>query len=115
MKLNDANLRALPLTQAGQRDYPDDLVRGLSIRVGKQTKTFMILIRSGANRSRVKLGSYPECSLSRARQLARDKLAAACLANDELPSITIAEALDTFIAFAGPSSGRVPASAASTS
>src|SRR4051794_30647179 len=101
MKLNDATLRALPLTEAGQRDYPDDLVRGLSIRVGKQTKTFMVLIRSGANRSRVKLGTYPECSLSRARQLARDKLAAARLAKDELPSITVAEALDTFYRIRG--------------
>src|SRR4051812_47875626 len=101
MKLNDATLRALPLTEAGQRDYSDDLVRGLSIRVGKQTKTFMVLIRSGANRSRVKLGTYPECSLSRARQLARDKLAAARLAKDELPSITVAEALDTFYRIRG--------------
>ena len=95
LRLTDATLRALAFTQEGQRDYPDDTVRGLSIRVGKHTETFMLLIRNGPNRSRVKFGTYPATSLSCVRGLARDRLAAARIARSDLPSIEFEDALDT--------------------
>src|SRR5215203_6435473 len=94
LRLTDATLRALAFTREGQRDYPDNTVRGLGVRVSKQTKTFMLHIRNGPNRSRVKLGTYPETSLSRARELARDRLAAARLAKSGVPSIKFEDALD---------------------
>ncbi len=71
----DATLRALGFTQESQRDYPDGTLRGLSICGGKQTKTFMRLITNGPNRSRVKLGTYPDNEFESCTGAARDRLA----------------------------------------
>ena len=49
MHLTDLKLRALPFAD-GQRDYNDDAVTGLFVRVGKRSKTFMLTIRSATSR-----------------------------------------------------------------
>ncbi len=82
MHLTDLKLRALPL-EDGQRDYTDDAVTGLFVRVGKRGKTFMLTIRSSTSRWRVKVGQYPDLSLSEAREKARDLLAEARVKKDE--------------------------------
>jgi integrase len=56
----------------------------------------MLLIRSGDRRSRLKLGVYPDLSLSKARDKARDLLAEARLAKTETPTVRFAEAVETF-------------------
>jgi hypothetical protein len=57
MHLTDLKLRALPF-EDGQRDYPDDATTGLSVRVGKRTKTFMLMLRNP--RRRITVGHYPD-------------------------------------------------------
>ena len=106
MHLTDANVRAFPLTDTGQRDYPDDLVRGLSVRVGTQTKSFMLLIRNGPRRSRVKLGTYPECTLRDARELARDRLATPASRKQICPVSVLPKRSTPTIASMVPSSGE---------
>jgi hypothetical protein len=44
MHPTDLKLRSLPF-ETRQRDYPDDATTGLSVRVGKRTKTFMLMLR----------------------------------------------------------------------
>lgn len=95
MVLTDLKLRALPF-EDGQRDYIDDAVRGLSVRVGKRSKTFMLLLGKGAKRTRVKIGQYPDLTLSKARERARDLLAEARLAKDQTVGITFDAALELF-------------------
>jgi hypothetical protein len=75
MRLNDQKVRGLPLREIGQRDDADDTVRGLFLRVGTRTKTFMVIIRTPSGRKRVKLGTYPGLTLGKARENARDLLA----------------------------------------
>lgn len=98
MPLTDAKLRSLPF-ENGQRDYPDR--DGMFIRVGKQTKTFMLLIRT-PRRKRVSLGHFPNLSLAKARELARDKLAQARLVKTGTGSVRFADALDTYYRTHGP-------------
>ena len=52
MHLTDLKLRALPFEE-GQRAYIDDAVVGLCVRVGKRTKTFLLVIGKGNYRQRV--------------------------------------------------------------
>ena len=47
MRLTDQTIRRLPFTESGQREYPDDTVRGIARRVGTLTKTFVLLSREG--------------------------------------------------------------------
>ncbi len=70
MTLTDLGIRQLPFQPSGQKDYPDTLP-GLALRVGKQTKTFMLLLGSGRHRKRLKLGQYPYLSLADARSRAK--------------------------------------------
>ena len=98
MRLTDLSIRNLPFTVTGQRDYPDDLVRGLTVRVGMSRKTFMLLTKNGPRRSCVKLGTYPACSLSRARDLARERLLSP---PSDLPRVTFIEALETYYRIRG--------------
>jgi integrase len=96
MHLSDATVRSLPFID-GQRDYPDDLVRGLSILIGKRTKTFMLLTRANGIRKRQKLGTYPdELSLARARELARDILAKTRLSKIEIDRTTLGDAFELY-------------------
>ncbi len=96
MHLTDLKLKALPF-EDGQKDYTDDAVAGLFVRVGKRSKTFMLTIRSGTSRWRVKVGLYPGLSLAEAREKARDLLAEARLKkNEERHPTTFAAAFEQF-------------------
>jgi hypothetical protein len=58
MRLTDQTVRALPHTETGQKDYADDAVPGLAVRVGKHTKTFIVTAGRRTNRTRQTLGRY---------------------------------------------------------
>ena len=96
MHLTDVKLRVLPFEQ-GQKDYTDDAVTGLSVRIGRRRKTFMLLVRRGDKRERIALGHYPHLSLSQARERARDLLAEARLSKEDGPvAMTFTTAFDQF-------------------
>ena len=88
--LTDAKLRSLHF-EAGQRDYPDR--DGLFVRVGTKTKTFMVTVHTHGKRQRVALGRYPDLTLSRAREIARQKRTEA-LSAPETSQLTFADALE---------------------
>jgi integrase len=96
MNLTDLKLRSLPFEDC-QREYPDDAVPGMYIRVGKKTKTFMLTIRLPIRR-RVTIGRYdpPHFTLSMARERARDLLAEARVAKDQPAAMTFEAALELF-------------------
>jgi hypothetical protein len=99
MRLTDLTIRALPFEEDGQRDYADHAVIGLSVRVGRRSKTFMLVLRRGGKRERVRLGPYdpPHFTLSMARERARDLIAEARLNKPATPvSPTFKEALEQF-------------------
>lgn len=102
MKLTDLTLRSLPF-QDGQKDYIDDAVPGLWVRVGKRTKTFMLTIRRGHERERIAIGRYPDLTLAAAREKARDLLAEARTRKDQPAAMTFAAAFETFKALHVPS------------
>ncbi|HEY8874351.1 MAG TPA: Arm DNA-binding domain-containing protein, partial [Stellaceae bacterium] len=94
MRLTDQTVRGLPRPEIGQRDYADDAVPGLAVRVGKTTKTFRLVIGSAEERKRFTLGQYdpPRFTLAMAREKARDIIARARLARTEAPRTTFEEA-----------------------
>ena len=100
MRLSDATVRSLALTEEGQREYADDLVPGLALRVGKQTKTFILSTgsRASGNRRRFTLGRYDprHFTLAMAREKARDIIAQERLRRDERPRTTFNEALAVY-------------------
>ncbi len=71
LKFSDAAIRALKAADAGQLDYADTLTPGLSIRVGRLTKTFMFRRMVAGKRQRITIGQYPDISLGKAREEAR--------------------------------------------
>ena len=98
MRFTDQSIRALPFTEDGQKEYRDDLVRGLSVLVGKRTKTFMVTVRAGNRRHRQSIGQYdpPQYTLAMGRERARDLLAQARLAKTQAPRISFNEAFRTY-------------------
>src|SRR5207253_4416066 len=86
-------IRGLPLIDRGQRDYPDDAVRGLAVRIGTRTKSFVLITRK-----RHTLGQYdpPHFTLAMAREKARDMLAVERLRKNETPRTTFEEALEIY-------------------
>jgi hypothetical protein len=97
VNLTDLKLRSLPF-ENGQRDYIDDAVRGLSVRIGKRRKTFVLTIRRGDKREKVSLGRYdpPHFTLSMAREKAKDLLAEARIAKDQPAAMTFEAAFELF-------------------
>jgi integrase len=90
--LTDLRIKSLPFEER-QRDYPDR--DGMFLRIGRETKTFMVAIHTGTRR-RVAIGRYPEWSLSRARQKAAELRTQARLKKDEPLTITFREAVDQY-------------------
>src|SRR5712671_3306203 len=95
MRLTDQAVRSLPHTDFGQRDYSDDAVRGLAVRVGKRTKTFIVVTGSAGDRKRHTIGQYnpPHLTLAMAREKAKDIIAREWLKKTEVPRTTFDEAL----------------------
>jgi hypothetical protein len=98
MHLTDLSLKALPFEEGRQRDYTDDSIPGLTLRVGKRTKTFMLLVGSGKTRRRHKIGRYPKCTLQVARAKARTLIGEHSKERDSGPvTINLGEALTLFL------------------
>jgi integrase len=98
MRLTDLGIRALPFAEAGQRDYTDDAMRGFNVRVGKRTKTFMVIVRTGTSRQRIKVGAWPDMLLSKARERARDILAEARITKTAAQRTTVSNAFGLYTA-----------------
>ena len=98
MKMNDQRARALPHPETGQKDYADDAIPGLAVWVGKTTKSFRLVIGSGANRKRFTLGQFdpPRFTLAMAREKARDIIAQERLQKTELPRTAFEEAVELY-------------------
>ena len=69
-KLNDKALQGLKFTKSGQVDVWDSVLRGLAVRVGRNTKTFFVGTRVSGKYRRITVGSYPAISLADARKRA---------------------------------------------
>src|SRR4051794_24512891 len=66
-------LTALSLAVMSPRhaSYPDHLVAGLGLRVGKNRRTWIYRYRAGGKNLAARLGFYPAMSLAEAREAAR--------------------------------------------
>ena len=95
----DAILRGLKAPDRGQVDYTDAHTPGLTLRVGKRTKTFMFLRSAHGRRERITIGQFPAVTLGRAREEAR-KLAAEKTLGLLAPRTTLSfsAALEEFLA-----------------
>jgi Phage integrase, N-terminal SAM-like domain/Arm DNA-binding domain/TraM recognition site of TraD and TraG len=95
--LTEISIKALKPVGA-QVTYWDASLPNFGVRVGKLRKTFVVLVGS-TTRRRVKLGTYPELSIAKAREAARRKLYSP--EPEFVPpasTTTFSEALDIFIA-----------------
>ena len=75
--LTDASIAALPFSTETATLW-DDGLSGFGLRIGKRSKTFIVLIASGR---RQKLGKYPTLTLGNARKEAKRLLAEKTLGN----------------------------------
>jgi integrase len=73
-ELTDRLCQSFRSPETGQVDNFDTIVRGLCLRVSAATKSWYLIYTKPADgkRARLKLGAYPEMSLAKARQKARD-------------------------------------------
>jgi integrase len=74
MRLTDQLIIGLKPPAEGRSELPDELVTGLRLRVGQNTKTWVIRTRVGEKVLNQTLGRYPAISLARAREAARKLL-----------------------------------------
>lgn len=68
LTLTDITIQRLPLQTHSQKIYWDESLPGFGVRVGKQTKTFILM--RGKTRRLITLGRYPHTSLKSARNAA---------------------------------------------
>src|SRR5882672_1363134 len=73
MRFTDRTLAALTPPESGQKIYSDDNLPGFGLRVGTQSKTFVLTV--GQGRKRITIGRYPIVSLAQAREKVRTILA----------------------------------------
>jgi len=95
MHLTDIAIKALRIDN-GQRDFADDAIPGLALRVGKRAKTFMLVVGVDASRRRIKIGRYPDVKLADARSKARVLIGESQGKQDE-STITFQMAFERFI------------------
>jgi integrase len=82
-KLSDRFIQnAKPPTDAAQIDVWDTLLPGFGLRVGTRTKTFVAMTRVGGVKRRFTLGTYPELSLTKARERAKAAMRTAAAGDD---------------------------------
>lgn len=80
-RLTDVSIRALAAPPSGQKLYLDDALKGFGVRVSQGgTKAFVLMY--GTKRRLVTFGNWPIVPLSKARELARNKLAEVQLGAD---------------------------------
>ena len=96
MRLTDVSLRNLPIPDKGQKDYRDDTVPNLYVRVSQGgSRTFYIL--HGRSHRRTRIEAYPIITLSQARKKAREMLAEKTLGKNRPKSITFDNAVAQFL------------------
>ena len=96
MRLTDRTIAALPIPTDGQKLYSDDSIPGFGVRVGKETKTFVLT--TGFDRRRTTLGRYPIVSLAQARGKAKTLLAKRQLGMDYDLTPYFGEACEKYLA-----------------
>lgn len=85
-RLTDSRVASITPPASGQEEHPDDIVRGLRLRVGAGgRKSWIVRARVGAKVHNKTLGAYPALSLAKARDEARKLLEA--LAIDGAPRV----------------------------
>lgn len=92
LHLTDIAVRALKPTD-GYVSYWDDTTPGFGIRVGKRSKTWMVM--RGRNRERISIGKYGDLSLAEARAEAKRLLSTA--PEPKAVALTFAKARERFI------------------
>src|SRR5271165_24938 len=93
LALTDVTVNALKPTEK-QVKYFDKKLPAFGVRVGKQRKTFVVMM--GRSRKLVTIGHYPDMPLTEARQQAKKLLAGLPVEDFEGP--TFPETLDLFLA-----------------
>lgn len=88
------NLTDLSVKSTTKPGYHWDTLRGFGLRVGKNTKTFVVLVGSGR---RQKIGRYPLMSLSQARNEAKRILAERQLGKVKPTFVAFDDARDAFL------------------
>jgi integrase len=86
MRLTDLAIKSLP-----EGRYYDDVTPAFGIRVGKNRRTW--IVQRGKQRQYIRLGHYPQTSLSEARTKAKQLLASTQIDNER---VTFLEAYETF-------------------
>jgi integrase len=81
--LNDTTIRALKADK--RTDYWDTKTPAFGVRVGRFTKTFVVK----RHNSRIAIGSYPDCSLAKARRRAHNVLGKETERTSSLPYPTV--------------------------
>jgi len=97
-RLTDARVSAIAPPPTGQVEHPDDLVRGLRLRVGAGgRKAWIVRTRAGKKQINKTLGPYPLISLATAREQARDFLITLAKEGDVRQKRTFGELADHWI------------------
>jgi integrase len=76
MKLTDQYISGLKAPPSGRAEFPDELVTGLRLRIGANSKTWVLRARVNEKVINATLGRYPALSLAKAREAARSRLIA---------------------------------------
>ena len=106
-KFTKAKLESLPAAERGQVEYGDTVVNGLRVRVGiSGVKSFCISRKRNGKFIRATLGRFPDLTIDNARAKALELLGDVATTGrnpnverriSEKASVTLAEALDTYI------------------
>lgn len=93
--LTDLAVKAAPHPPSGHTMLWDTVTRGFGVRVGKQSKTFLVLIGKGRRHT---IGRYPLISLADARTEAKRILAEKTLGKTKPRFLAYEDARDRFLA-----------------
>ena len=97
-RLTDARVSAISPPPTGQVEHPDDLVRGLRLRVGAGgRKAWIVRTRAGKKQINKTLGPYPLISLAAARDQARGYLISLAKEGEVRPKHTFGDLADHWI------------------
>jgi integrase len=97
-RLTDARVSAIAPPKTGRIEYPDDLVRGLRLRVGAGgRKAWIVRTRAGDRQINRTLGPYPLISLAVARDQAREFLITIAKEGDVRTKRTFGDLADHWI------------------
>ena len=97
-RLTDARVSAIKPPPSGQDEHPDDLVRGLRLRVGAGgRKAWIVRTRAGKRQINKTLGPYPLISLAMARDQARDFLITLAKEGEVRPERTFGQLAEHWI------------------